>query len=101
MGDEDKQFDATPRKLEQARKEGQVVKSKDFSTAISLLVLFTAINGLAPFIWQQITQLFVLLYEQIPNAHLDTVGLPYILTMTLIPTILIILRFFGFVYIKW
>ena len=48
MGDEDKQFDATPRKLEQARKEGQVVKSKDFSTAISLLVLFTAINGLAP-----------------------------------------------------
>ena len=74
MGDEDKQFDATPRKLEQARKEGQVVKSKDFSTAISLLVLFTAINGLAPFIWQQITQLFVLLYEQIPNAHIDTVG---------------------------
>lgn len=38
MGDEDKQFDATPRKLEQARKEGQVVKSKDFSTAISLLI---------------------------------------------------------------
>ena len=36
MGDEDKQFDATPRKLQQARKEGQVVKSKDFSTAISL-----------------------------------------------------------------
>ena len=90
MGDEDKQFDATPRKLEQARKEGQVVKSKDFSTAISLLVLFTAINGLAPFIWQQITQLFVLLYEQIPNAHIDSIGLPYILTMTLIPTILII-----------
>ena len=90
MGDEDKQFDATPRKLEQARKEGQVVKSKDFSTAISLLVLFTAINGLAPFIWHQITQLYILLYEQIPNAHLDAVGLPYILTMTLIPTILLI-----------
>ena len=43
MGDEDKQFDATPRKLEQARKEGQVVKSKDFSTAISLLILFSVI----------------------------------------------------------
>ena len=25
MGDEDKQFDATPQKLERARKEGQVV----------------------------------------------------------------------------
>ena len=51
MGDEDKQFDATPRKLEQARKEGQVVKSKDFSTAVSLLILFSVIFGLAPFIW--------------------------------------------------
>lgn len=49
MGDEDKQFDATPRKLEQARKEGQVVKSKDFSTAVSLLILFSVIFGLAPF----------------------------------------------------
>ena len=35
MGDEDKQFDATPQKLKKAREEGQVVKSKDFSTAIS------------------------------------------------------------------
>ena len=90
MGDEDKQFDATPQKLQKARKEGQVVKSKDFSTAISLLILFAAINSLAPFIWKQITQLFVLLYEQIPNGHLNVVGLTYILTMTLIPTILII-----------
>ena len=41
MGDEDKQFDATPQKLERARKEGQVVKSKDVSTALSLLVMFS------------------------------------------------------------
>ena len=31
MGDEDKQFEASQQKLEKARKEGQVVKSKDFS----------------------------------------------------------------------
>ncbi len=90
MGDEDKQFDATPRKLEQARKEGQVVKSKDFSTAISLLILFSAISGLAPFIWHQITQLFTLLYEQIPNAHVETVGMAYIFTITAKATVLII-----------
>ena len=36
MGDEDKQFEASQQKLQKARKEGQVVKSKDFSTAISL-----------------------------------------------------------------
>ena len=55
MGDEDKQYDATPRKLEQAREEGQVVKSKDFSTAVSLLILFVTIFALAPFIWEQIS----------------------------------------------
>lgn len=90
MGDEDKQFDATPRKLEQARKEGQVVKSKDFSTAISLLVLFSAIVGVAPFIWNQIAQLFTLMYEQIPNAHLDEVGMAYIFTITVKAALLII-----------
>ena len=79
MGDEDKQFDATPRKLEQARKEGQVFKSKDFSTAVSLLILFSVIFGLAPFIWDQIVQVFTLLYEQIPNAHVEKIGYMYVL----------------------
>ena len=90
MGDEDKQFDATPQKLKKARDEGQVVKSKDFSTALSLLVLFATINGLAPFIWHQITKLYVLLYEQIPNSNLDVIGTMYAITMATIPTILII-----------
>ena len=90
MGDEDKQFDATPRKLEQARKEGQVVKSKDFSTAISLLVLFSVIFGLAPFIWEQIVQLYTLLYEQIPNAHINTISSSYIAWVTIKCAVLII-----------
>ncbi len=90
MGDEDKQFDATPRKLEQARKEGQVVKSKDFSTAVSLLVLFSVIFGLAPFIWDQIVQVFTLLYEQIPNAHVDKIGYMYVLTIAVKGAALII-----------
>jgi len=90
MGDEDKQYDATPRKLEQARKEGQVVKSKDFSMAVSLLILFSVIFGLAPFIWQQIVQLYTLLYEQIPHAHLDDVGMAYIMTVTIKCSALII-----------
>lgn len=90
MGDEDKQFDATPRKLEQARKEGQVVKSKDFSTAIALLVVFAAIYVLCPFIWSQVSRMFVLCYEQIPNQHLDNIGLPYIFTMAVVPLVLII-----------
>jgi flagellar biosynthetic protein FlhB len=90
MGDEDKQFEASARKLEQARKEGQVVKSKDFSTAVSLLVLFAAINGLAPLMWDQLSKLFVLCYQQIPNQHLSDIGLPYIFTIAIVPTLLII-----------
>jgi len=90
MGDEDKQFDATPRKLEQARKEGQVVKSKDFSTAVSLLVLFSVIFGLAPFIWNQIVQVFTLLYEQIPNGQLSKIGYSYVLLVAIKGAVLII-----------
>ena len=90
MGDEDKQFEATPRKLEQARKEGQVVKSKDFSTAIALLVMFSAILGLAPFIWEQIVTLFTLLYEQIPNQHISDIGMTYIFTIVTKAAVLII-----------
>lgn len=90
MGDEDKQFEASHQKLEKARKEGQIVKSKDFSTALAMIVMFFAIAKLAPFIWDQITKLFVLCYEQIPNQHLENIGLPYLLFITLVPTVLII-----------
>lgn len=90
MGDEDKQYDATPQKLERARKEGQVVKSKDVSTALSLLIMFSFINLLAPIMWRMIVGLFKTLYEQIPNRHLEQIGLTYLLTNSLIPAVVII-----------
>lgn len=91
MGDEDKQFEASQQKLDKARKEGQVVKSKDFSTALSLMVMFFVIVKISPMIWDQITRLFVLVYEQIPTAHLEKIGFTYLMTITLVPTLLIIL----------
>ncbi len=91
MGDEDKQFEASQQKLQKARKEGQVVKSKDFSTALSLMVMFVIIVKTSPLVWDQITKLFVLLYEQIPHAHIDEMGLPYLLSVALVPTLIIIL----------
>ncbi|MGN0192185.1 MAG: flagellar biosynthesis protein FlhB [Candidatus Gastranaerophilaceae bacterium] len=90
MSDEDKQFEASQQKLQRARKEGQVVKSKDFSMAVCLMAMFMVIFKIAPFIWGQITRLFVLCYEQIPNAHIEDMGLPYLLTVSLMPTALII-----------
>ncbi|DAA97192.1 TPA: flagellar biosynthesis protein FlhB [Candidatus Gastranaerophilales bacterium HUM_9] len=90
MGDEDKQFDATPQKLQRARKEGQVVKSKDVSTAISMLVVFTFILLMAPITWDLICGLFKNLYSQIPNQHVDSIGYVYILTSALVPCLVII-----------
>ena len=90
MSDEDKQFDATPQKLKRAKEEGQVVKSKDFSTAISLLAMFMIINAIAPIIWGQISKMFVLLYEQIPNKHLEDIGYAHLLLLTIVPLVVII-----------
>jgi len=90
MADEDKQFDATPQKLKKARDQGQVVKSKDFSMAIAILVMWIAIFQFAPFIWQQISGLFITLYEQIPNKTLEEIGYAQILFKTILPTAIIL-----------
>ncbi len=90
MGDEDKQFDATPQKLQRARKEGQVVKSKDVSTALSLIVVFSFILMMAPITWSLICGLFKNLYSQIPNQHVAEVGYQFILSSAILPTVAII-----------
>ena len=90
MSDEDKQFEATPQKLARVKKEGQVIKSKDFSMALAMLVMFLLVYALSPFIWGEISKLFVLLYEQIPHATIEKVGIHYILTMSIIGIVLIL-----------
>lgn len=90
MGDEDKQFEASQQKLQKARKEGQVVKSKDFSTALALLVMFVVILKLSPFLWDQISILFVYLYDKIPDKTLDNIGHIHLAVSVLTPTMLMI-----------
>ena len=90
MADEDKQFEATQQKLERVKKEGQVIKSKDFSMAVAMLVMFLLVYNLSPFIWHQISKLFILLYDQIPNATIENVGIHYILIVSIIAIFLIL-----------
>ena len=90
MGDENKQFEASQQKLQKARKEGQVVKSKDFSTALALLVMFIVILKLSPFIWDQISILFVYLYDKIPDKHLADIGYTHLMVAIFQPALLII-----------
>ncbi len=91
MGDENKQFEASQQKLRKARENGQVVKSKDLSTAIAIIVMFSAIYLIAPVIWGQLSALFTIIYEQIPNKHLEDIGYAYLFTKTIIPTACILL----------
>jgi len=90
MSDEDKQFEATQQKLERVKKEGQVIKSKDFSMAVAMLVMFMLVYKLSPFIWHQITKLFVTLYDQIPQASIESIGIHYILFISIIAVFLIL-----------
>lgn len=90
MADEDKQFDATPAKLQKAREEGQVIKSKDLSNAVGMLVMFFFLVKMAPFFWDQFSMLFIKLYEQIPNKEIDDIGLSYLLFLTLVPSVLLV-----------
>lgn len=91
MGDENKQFEASQQKLRKARQNGQVVKSKDLSVAIAIIVMFSVIYLLGPIIWGQLSALFTIIYEQIPNKHLEDIGYAYLFTKTIIPTGLILL----------
>ena len=91
MGDENKQYEASQQKLRKAREQGQVVKSKDLSIAIAIIVMFSVIYLLGPMIWGQLSALFVMIYEQIPNKHLEDIGYTYLFTRTIIPAALITL----------
>lgn len=91
MGDENKQFEASQQKLRKARENGQVVKSKDLSVAIALIIMFSVIYLIAPIIWGQLSALFTIIYEQIPNKHLEDIGYAYLFTRTVIPTACILL----------
>ena len=91
MADENKQYEASAQKLRKAREQGQVPKSKDLSTAIAIIVMFSAIYLISPFIWNCLSMLFTTIYEQIPNKHLEDIGYAYLFIKTIVPTACILL----------
>jgi flagellar biosynthetic protein FlhB len=94
VGDEDKQFEASQQKLQKAKEDGQVVKSKDISTAVFLMVMFGLTYAIGPMIWEYIGRLIILMFEQIPNRSLDRIGHTYILTQVVITLVVTLVPFF-------
>ena len=58
---------ATPKKLQDARKEGQVAKSKELGLGIGLLVMFLMLKLWVGMLGSQFMELFTLVYNKIPD----------------------------------
>ena len=54
----EKTEDATPKKLEDARKEGQVAKSQDIGVAAILLIFFAAVRVFGGFLYPTVCRRF-------------------------------------------
>ncbi len=67
MGEQegDKSEEPTPHKLREARKKGQVVKSKEITSAAMIVVVFYTLKATAPMIWGQLTMFTRYTWEQI------------------------------------
>ena len=60
----DKTEKATPKKKADARKKGQVFKSREVSTAFILLILVVSLSALGPNIYDQLTLYFKRIYQE-------------------------------------
>ena len=58
----------TAKKLDDARKEGQVAKSQEIATAFTLLALFVIIRVIYPYMGTNFQTLFERVYNDIPNV---------------------------------
>ncbi len=69
MGEQDsgeKTEEPTPHKLQEARKKGQIAKSKDLTASIMVLVSFFMLKNMAPTIWDRLVKLSFDVYAYIP-----------------------------------
>ena len=70
----DKTEEATPKKLQDARKEGQVARSQELSTAVMLLAFFVALKVFVGFIGTRFLGNFQEIYQAIDVYALDEFG---------------------------
>lgn len=116
MGGE-KTEQATAKKLEDARKEGQVAKSREIANGFGLLALFLVLKFWVGHIGTQLLEIFPSLYDRIPDVttfwegHMPQQDVRAVFSMILLETLVIIapLLVIGFlvaflsdlVQVKW
>lgn len=110
----EKTEEATGKKLEKAREEGQVAKSKDLITAVMLMILFLGLKFFGGYMYNRFQGVFTEIYSKIPEfiGENFTLGMAASLfSLCLKETLLIALPIFAFgivgaivinaVQIKW
>lgn len=64
----DKSEEPTPHRLREAREKGQVAKSKEITVAVVLLLTYYSFRMFGPFMWQNLAELYRVIFELIPEA---------------------------------
>lgn len=65
---------ATPKKLRDARKKGQVAKSQDFPSAFTFVVSIAAMMSMAQYLLDILGGFFVSIYTSIPDLKFETMA---------------------------
>ncbi len=73
-GGDDKTEEPTPRKLEDARKDGQVAKSRELNSAFGLMALFVSLKLFVGSMGSEFIALFNTFYNRIPDVIDDSAG---------------------------
>lgn len=99
-GGDDKTEPATPKKLEDARKEGQVSKSREIGMGLSLLGLFVTLKVYIGTLGQRFIEIFQAVYKRIPEfvgteGTYDTVAFFALLTDDIVDMIVMMAPFLA------
>ncbi len=62
---------ATPKKLQDAKKKGQVAKSQDLPAAFTFMASVAIVLGLSKMMYGQLSDFFILVFGSVTNANLD------------------------------
>jgi flagellar biosynthetic protein FlhB len=91
MGEDsgEKTEEPTPHKLQEARKKGQIAKSKDLTASIMVLVSFFMLQSSAPHIWELLVNLSTNVFNYIPAEF--TYDVAGYLLMDVLKTFMIIM----------
>jgi len=64
FADEEKTEKATPKKRQDARKKGQVLKSKEINSAVLLLAMFLTVKFSSPMIYEELSNYFRVVFNE-------------------------------------